>query len=265
MTLKVGSTLEGRGLEIDLGGRRAGVTGAATGIGAAIAARLGEAGATVLVIDADEAQGQATADRLAGRGLAVEFQRCDVTDPADLARAADVAAAGGALHIWVNNAGIYPTTGNVLEVTDDFLARMFEVNLRAQFSAAREAARRMADGGAIVNMASIAGLRGGAGISAYSASKAGVIGMTRALAAELGPRGIRVNAVAPGIIDTPGVRAQLDSLRARGIDIDARIAANPLGIAGQPDHVARVCLFLASDLAELVTGITLVCDAGASL
>jgi 2-deoxy-D-gluconate 3-dehydrogenase len=89
--------------------------------------------------------------------------------------------------------------------------------------------------------------------------------MTRALAAELGPSGIRVNAVAPGVIDTPGVRAQLEPLRAQGIDVDRRIAANPLGTAGQPGHVADVCLFLVSDLASFVTGVTLVADGGASL
>jgi 2-deoxy-D-gluconate 3-dehydrogenase len=250
--------------EIDLAGRRAVVTGAAVGIGAAIAGRLAEAGAHVLLTDVDE-QGRATADALVARGLAASFTGCDVTDTDDLRAAAEAGADGRSLDIWVNNAGIYPTTGSILDVADDFLARMLEVNVRAQLSASREAARRMSAGGSIVNMASIAGLRGGAGISAYSTSKAAVIGMTRALAAELGPSGIRVNAVAPGVIDTPGVRAQLEPLRAQGIDVDRRIAANPLGTAGQPGHVADVCLFLVSDLASFVTGVTLVADGGASL
>jgi 2-deoxy-D-gluconate 3-dehydrogenase len=250
--------------QIDLSGRRAVVTGAAVGIGAAVAARLAEAGAQVLLTDVDR-QGAATAEALAARGFAAEFQHCDITEAADLVAAARSGAGGGALDIWVNNAGIYPTTGPVLEVADDFLVRMFEVNVRAQLSAAREAARAMTGGGSIVNLASIAGLRGGAGISAYSTSKAAVIGMTRALAAELGAMGIRVNAVAPGIIDTPGVRAQLEVLRAQGIDIDRRIAANPLGIAGQPAHIADACLFLVSDLAAFVTGVTLVADGGSSL
>ena len=250
--------------QIDLAGRRAVVTGAAVGIGAAIAGRLAEAGADVLLTDVDE-QGRATAEALVGRGLAASFSRCDVTDADDLVAAAEAGAGGGSLDIWVNNAGIYPTTGSVLDVADDFIVRMLEVNVRAQLSASREAARRMAGGGTIVNLASIAGLRGGAGISAYSTSKAAVIGMTRALAAELGPLQIRVNAVAPGVIDTPGVRAQLEPLRAQGIDVDRRIAANPLGTAGEPAHVADVCLFLVSDLASFVTGVTLVADGGASL
>lgn len=250
--------------QIDLAGRRAVVTGAAMGIGAAIAGRLAEAGADVLITDVDE-QGRATADALVGRGLTATFSRCDVTDTDDLVAAAEAGADGRPLDIWVNNAGIYPTTGSILDVADDFLVRMLEVNVRAQLSASREAARRMAGGGSIVNLASIAGLRGGAGISAYSTSKAAVIGMTRALAAELGPLHIRVNAVAPGMIDTPGVRAQLEPLRAQGIDVDRRIAANPLGTAGQPEHVADACLFLVSDLASFVTGVTLVADGGASL
>lgn len=249
---------------IELDGRRAVVTGAAVGIGAAVARHLAEAGATVLLTDLDEA-GAATADALAARGLAASFLRCDVTSTDDLVAAAEAASAGRGLDVWVNNAGIYPTTGPVLDVADDFVARMLEVNVRAQFGAAREAARRMTGGGSIVNLASIAGLRGGAGITAYATSKAAVIGMTRALAAELGPSGIRVNAVAPGIIETPGVEAQLAPLRAQGIDIDSRIAANPLGVAGQPDHVASVVLFLASDLSAFVTGVTVVADGGATL
>jgi NAD(P)-dependent dehydrogenase (short-subunit alcohol dehydrogenase family) len=122
----------------------------------------------------------------------------------------------------------------------------------------------MSRGGAIVNLASIAGIRGGAGISAYSASKGAVIAMTRALGQELGPMGIRVNAIAPGVIDTPGVRAQMAPLKAQGLDIEAVIAANPLRIAGDPDHIARACLFLVSDLAAFVNGVTLVVDGGAT-
>ncbi|MFM7409227.1 MAG: SDR family oxidoreductase, partial [Actinomycetota bacterium] len=99
---------------------------------------------------------------------------------------------------------------------------------------------------------------------AYSASKGAVIALTRAFANELGPRGIRVNAIAPGIIDTPGVQEQMAPLKAGGLDIDAAIAANPLRIAGQPDHIARVTLFLVSELAAFITGQTVVVDGGAT-
>lgn len=248
---------------INLSGRRAVVTGAAMGIGAAIATRLAQAGADVLIADLD-AGGEETAAGLRAAGLSASFRRCDITNTSDLVAVAEQAVEAGGLDIWVNNAGIYPTTGPVKAVTDEFLDRMFDVNIRAQFSAAREAANRMPKGGSMVNLASIAGIRGGAGISAYTASKGAVIAMTRALGNELGPMGIRVNAIAPGIIDTPGVRAQLEPLKATGLDIDAAIAANPLRTAGHPDHIARACLFLVSDLAAFVNGVTLVVDGGST-
>ena len=149
-------------------------------------------------------------------------------------------------------------------MTDEFVHRMLDINVRAQFSATREAAARMPHGGSIVNLASIAALGGGANISAYAASKAAVIALTRASANELGRAGIRVNAIAPGVIDTPGVEEQMEPLRSGGIDIDSLIAANPVGLRGLPDHIARAALFLASDLAEFVSGHVLVVDGGST-
>jgi len=243
---------------IDLRGRRALVTGGGKGIGAAIATRLVEAGATVTIADLD-ADAASEADRL-GAG----FVQCDITDADQLRNAVDVAAGEAGLDIVVNNAGIFPTTGPLTQVTDEFVQRMLDVNVRAQFSATRETAARMPNGGSIVNLASIAALGGGANISAYAASKAAVIALTRASANELGRMGIRVNAIAPGVIDTPGVQEQMEPLRAGGIDIDARIAANPVGLRGLPDHIARAALFLVSDLAEFVSGHVLVVDGGST-
>jgi 2-deoxy-D-gluconate 3-dehydrogenase len=249
---------ESLGALLDLGGRRALVTGGGKGIGAAIARRLAEAGADVTIADLDPDAASTAAAIGAGFGL------CDVTDADQLATVLDVAAGDEGLDICINNAGIFPTTGPMLDATDDFVARMLDVNVRAQFSACREAARRMPNGGSIVNLASIAGLGGGANISAYSASKAGVIALTRAFAHELGPQGIRVNAIAPGVIDTPGVQDQLAPLKAGGIDIEKRIAANPLALVGRPDHIARAALFLVSGLAAFVTGHVLVVDGGST-
>jgi 2-deoxy-D-gluconate 3-dehydrogenase len=243
---------------IDLTGRRALVTGGGRGIGAAIAARFVEAGAAVTIADLD-----ADAARFAEQ-LGAEFVTCDITAAEQLTAAFDAAAGDDGLDILVNNAGIFPTTGPLADVADDFVQRMLDVNVRAQFSATREAARCMTNGGVVVNLASIAALGGGAGISAYSASKAAVVALTRAAANELGPKGIRVNAIAPGVIDTPGVQAQLEPLRASGLDIDKRIAANPVGLRGMPDHIARGALFLVSDLAEFVSGHVLVIDGGAT-
>jgi NAD(P)-dependent dehydrogenase (short-subunit alcohol dehydrogenase family) len=246
------------GALIDLSGRRALVTGGGKGIGAAIAARLVEAGATVTIADLDPASAS-EAER-----IGAEFVVCDIADADQLRNAVEVAAGEPGLDILVNNAGIFPTTGPLTQVTDEFVQRMLDVNVRAQFSSTREAAARMPNGGSIVNLASIAALGGGANISAYAASKAAVIALTRASANELGRAGIRVNAIAPGVIDTPGVQEQMEPLRAGGIDIDSRIAANPVGLRGLPDHIARAALFLASDLAEFVSGHVLVVDGGST-
>jgi NAD(P)-dependent dehydrogenase (short-subunit alcohol dehydrogenase family) len=243
---------------VDLAGQRAFVTGGGKGIGMAIARRLVEAGAVVTIGDLDPAAEMVAAT------IGASFAPCDITKSDQIVAALDSVTGDGGLDIVVNNAGIFPTTGPMIDAADAFIHRMLDVNVRAQFSVAREAARRMTHGGSIVNLASIAGLSGGANISAYSASKAAVISLTRSFANELGPRGIRVNAIAPGIIDTPGVRDQLAPLQAGGLDVKQRIAANPLGISGQPDHVARVALFLVSELAEFVTGHTLIVDGGAT-
>ena len=243
---------------IDLSGKRALVTGGLKGIGKSIASRLSECGATVLVADIDSnVKNESPSDHL-------NFIECDITDSSQLVKAINTAAGNDGLDFLINNAGIFPTTGPIEQVTDQFISRMLEVNVRAQFSSSREASKKMNHGGSIVNIASIAALRGGANISAYSTSKAAIIGLTQSFAQELGPKGIRVNAIAPGIIDTPGVQEQLEPLKAGGLDINAAISANPLRSSGKPDYIARAALFLVSDLAEFITGHLLVVDGGAT-
>ncbi len=237
------------------------VTGAARGLGAQIVRRLVEAGASVIAGDVDLA-GVSTLAATVGDGR-VKAAALDVTDTATLAAAAERAVSEfGSLDIWVNNAGIFPTTGAVLDVTDEFVDRMLVVNTRGTFAGAREAARRMAGGGVIINMASTAGLKASVGISAYVASKHAFVGLTKALALEFGPRNIRVLAVAPTVIDTPGVRHELEPLRESGLDVDARLSANPLGRLGVPDDIARVVVFCCSDLANYMTGSVVAVDAG---
>jgi len=243
---------------IDLSGKHGIVTGGLKGIGQAITQRLVECGAKVLIADSDPSINDCSNTEL------MTFQYCDVTKTTDLVAAITSASDQQGIDFIVNNAGIFPTTGPIENVTDEFVSRMLEVNVRAQYSASREASKYLREGGSIVNIASIAALRGGANISAYSTSKAAVIGLTQSFAQELGPKGIRVNAIAPGIIDTPGVQDQLAPLKAGGLDIENAIASNPLRLAGQPDYIARVAIFLISDLSSFITGHTLVVDGGST-
>ena len=248
---------------LDLTGRRAVVTGGAKGIGSQTARRLAEAGADVVIADLDLSAATATATEIAnatGRTTVAAF--IDIGDSATIVAAADVAMSRlGGIDIWVNNAGIYPTTGPAIDATDEFIDRMLTINVRGSFAGAREAAKRMKSG-VIVNLASIAGLSATPGISAYVMSKHAVIGMTKVLSREFAPLDIRVVAVAPGPIDTPGVQDQLAPLKAAGVDVGAMLSKTPLGRGGVPDDIARAIVFLVSDMAAWVNAETLVVDAG---
>lgn len=250
---------------VSLSGRVAAITGAARGIGEAIARRFVEAGAAVLIGDIDEAAAQTTATRLSGSGGRVLAARLDATDSASIAAFADGAVSElGRLDIWVNNAGIYPVAGS-LDMTDAEWDRVLDLNLKGTFVGAREAAKRMValgNGGVIINLSSVAGFRGSPGLTHYVASKHGVRGLTRSLAAELGPAGIRVLALAPTLIETPGVDVLRGVMSQAGSDLSAMAAAVPLGRIGMPDDVARVALFCASDLSAFMTGSTLPADGG---
>lgn len=254
---------------LSLDGRVAVVTGAAKGIGRATAARLAEAGAHVLLADVDDAMAAAVADELAARSVGKCLGvRVDVSDPGSITALADRAMADfGALDVWVNNAGIYPPTPLLTASVDDW-DKVLDINLRGAFWASREAAARMLEvgrGGVIVNVASTSGFRaGGAGTCAYVASKHGLVGLTKALAVELGASGIRVLGVAPTLIQTPGIEGLKDVAGEAGFDaLLADLAARlPLGRPGVADDVARVILFCASDLSMFMTGSTLLVDAG---
>jgi NAD(P)-dependent dehydrogenase (short-subunit alcohol dehydrogenase family) len=246
-----------------LQGRAAVVTGAARGLGEQIVRRLAEAGADVIAGDVDVPGVEATATNVSSAsGRRVIGLPLDVSDTATVVAAADRAIHEfGRLDIWVNNAGISYATGPAVDVTDEFIDRMFAVNTRGTFVGAREAARRMPNGGVIINLASTTGFRASVGISAYVASKHAVVGATKALALEFGPLGIRVLGIAPTVMDTPGVRIEMEPLLKAGLDVSKRAATNPLGRMGVADDVARVVVFAASDLAAFMTGSTLAVDA----
>jgi NAD(P)-dependent dehydrogenase (short-subunit alcohol dehydrogenase family) len=257
---------------ISLAGKVAVVTGGARGIGLAIARRFAEMGATLVIGDLRQAEAdEAAAAVTQAFGARAIGATVDVTNEAAVVALADRAVVElGRLDIWVNNAGIFPGA-----VTTDLLTadwdRVQDVNLRGTFIGCREAARRMMaqepKGGVIINVASVRGIRGGPHLAAYTASKHGVVGLTKALAIELGPHDIRVLGLAPTGVDTPGAAARTaDATGAELERVTAKrrsIAASmPLGRTGVADDIARVALFCASDLSILMTGSTLLVDAG---
>jgi NAD(P)-dependent dehydrogenase (short-subunit alcohol dehydrogenase family) len=244
------------------------ITGAGSGIGRATARLFADEGASVGVVDlVAEAADQVAAEIQAGGGTALAVQ-ADVAQEADVRRAVDaVAQAFGGLNIVVNNAGIPggpPTTLDRMNMArwDHTLA----VNLRAQLLVAQAAFPWLSRaGGAIVNNASSAAIAGFPYTSDYATSKAGVVMLTRELAAEWGRYSIRVNSIAPGLIDTGFGRARTPGQPRPTEDPESRAARTrhiPLGRLGEAEDVARVILFLASDLAGYVTGANILVDGG---
>lgn len=248
---------------LSLAGRVGVVTGAARGIGRAIAGRLAEAGATVVIADIDGAE--AAAEGIGGATGRLRGWPLDITDRGAVDRFVErVIGEFGRLDIWVNNAGVFTPAAPVLDMPDEAWDRVLDINLNGAFTGSRAAARAMVAGGrggVIINIASVSGYRGRAGLSHYSSSKHAVRGLTRSLAVELGRHGIRVLGIAPTMVATEGTDAAQRSAgpRLHATDVYSQL---PLGRAGVPDDIARVALFAASDLAALMTGSTLAVDAG---
>jgi 3-oxoacyl-[acyl-carrier protein] reductase len=242
-------------MQIDLSNRVALVTGSTRGIGREIAATLGECGARVAVVGRDKGKADAVAGEL-GRG-AMGFA-CDVTDTEAVARlVSDTEAAFGSLDILVNNAGV--TRDNiVMRLRDEDWDAVLDANLRGAFAAIRAASKGMMKRrwGRIVNISSVVGLMGNKGQANYAASKAGLIGLTKAVAKELASRNILVNAIAPGFIETEMTDSMTPEARKGLID------AIPVGRLGSPGDVARAVAFLSSDYASYITGQVLIVDGG---
>ncbi len=252
---------------ISLDGKVAVITGGAQGIGLASARRLAEAGATVVLADRDGVKAGAAAESLPGSGVKAA-KTMDVTDAAQIIGTADaVVDEFGGLDIWINNAGVFPSTP-LLDLPDEEWDSVLAVNLRGMFLGGREAGRRMRDagrGGTIVNLASTSAHAGfGPGFAHYTSSKHGILGLTKALAIELGEFGVRVVAVSPQLTLTEGIVGASDDFDSSGLGavLEGLAARTPLGRVAVPDDVARVVLFAVSGLATFVSGSNISVDGG---
>jgi len=240
------------------------ITGGASGIGRATALLFAQEGAADSIVDVDEAAGALAAEEVVAGGGRALFIPGDVTRADDCRRAvaATVAAFGG-LDVLVNNAGII-RRADILATTEEQWDRVMAVNVKSVFFMSRETVPAMAERGrgAIVNVASGWGLKGGPSAAAYCASKGAVVNLTRAMAIDHAGQGIRVNAVCPGDTDTPMLRHEAGQLGRPEREFLAEAAERPLGRYGRPEEIAQAMLFLVSEASSYVTGTTLVVDGG---
>jgi 3-oxoacyl-[acyl-carrier protein] reductase len=238
-----------------LPGATAVITGAARGIGLAIARKLGEHGAAVVLVDRDGDAVKLRADELAERDITAVAVKADVTDLEAMRNVMDRAVElGGRLDVVVNNAGIV-RDGVIWRLSVDDFDAVVDVNLKGAWIGTKVAVETMRTqspaGGAIVNVSSIAGKSGNIGQTNYSAAKAGIVGLTKAVAKEAARRGIRVNAVQPGLINTP-----MTSVLS-GEALQEKLDQIPLARPGEPSEVADAVVFLASPMSSYITGAVL--------
>lgn len=243
---------------INLKNKVAIVTGAGKGIGKGIAQALAKEGCNVVVSDINENDCQVVSKELSGQGIKSIGIKCDVSNAAEVENLfAKTGKEFGKVDILVNNAGVYPFVPFEQMKESDW-DKVIDVNLKSIFLCSKEVLKFMPQGGRIINVSSIAAFVGFAGLVHYCASKGGINAMIRALALELAPKKITVNAVAPGAINTPGASSPEEVKK-------QTISAIPLARMGEPEDIANAVVFLASDESNYITGQTLIVDGGWTL
>jgi len=252
-------------LELGLGGKRALVAGSGPGLGRSCARGLAEAGAAVACADIDGIRAAAVVDEIRAQGGRANAIEGDLRRSPDADRAvAETVAAFGGLDVVVDVIGEI-RWGPVADLTDDDWDYSFDSVLRHVFNLGRAAGRQLVDqgtGGSVVAVSSVSGLASAPFHAPYGAAKAGLMSLTRSLAIELAPAGVRVNCVAPGAVATPRVAGRMADAEESAARTPRSRA--PLGRMGEPDEIAKVVVFLASDLASYVSGQTIVVDGAAT-
>jgi len=238
------------------------VTGAGSGIGAAVARRFGASGAFVYVVDIDETKGNATVADLTSGGHRAAFLRLDVSDPKacdELAR--QVLEKSGRLDVLVNNAGI-GHVGTILQATAEDLDRLYAVNVRGVFNLSKAFIGSMIErgSGSIINMASIAGIVGITDRAAYTTTKFAVVGLTKAMALDHAKAGVRINCICPARVETPFVKARIAEYPDPEKAYQEMSMSQPIGRMATPDEIAAAALYFAQDESAFVTGTAFVID-----
>jgi NAD(P)-dependent dehydrogenase (short-subunit alcohol dehydrogenase family) len=253
------------------------VTGGGSGNGLAIAGAMAQEGAAVVIAEFSRERGRAAADAILAHGGRAVFVQADVSRWSDVDRVVSEAVAQfGELHIMVNNAGVLDGYATCLDTSEELLDRVLAINVKGVFFGCKRALREMVKRGygKIINIASVAGLKAGAGGTAYTASKHAVVGLTRQLAWEYGPHGIRVNAICPGPVTTRLRETSAEVLGTVAPPMGGGLGAAseefirqliPLGFKGSPEDVAKATMFLASSDSDYINGHTLVLDGGLSI
>jgi dihydroanticapsin dehydrogenase len=247
-----------------LNGKRAVVTGAASGIGRATARELAAAGARVFLLDVESIEGEKASAEIKAAGGNCSFQKLDVTKPDEIRQVAKAILADvGSIDILVNNAGIW-RPGTVASLSEATWDAVIDTNVKSVFLVSQQFVPAMIErkSGVITNLASVAGMVGAADASAYAASKGAVINLTRSMALDFAPYNVRVNCVCPGMIDTGMGDDVVGHYRPHANPAESKATWQPLGRIGSPEDIAKAILYMVSDEALFMTGSAVVVDGG---